>query len=133
MSQNLSVTQAIPGSVPRHFTLDGGFLSMSRGIYGSFLAWLVGHVAGIGLRSSVGKPHEGGPIIKPVTPTGPQTLAVELLGGRLEEIDAVGLDHQANDQIKIRVRDLLDDEVICKASTPQALREPHLSPLVNDL
>ena len=81
----------------------------------------------------MGKPHEGGPIIKPVPPTGPQTLAVELLGGRLEEIDAVGLDHQANDQIKIRVRDLLDDEVICKASTPQALREPHLSPLVNDL
>ena len=81
----------------------------------------------------MGKPHEGGPIIKPVTPTGPQTLVVELLGDRLEEIDAVGLDHQANDQIKIRVRDLLDDEVICKASTPQALREPHLSPLVNDL
>ena len=101
-----------------------GFWGLPRGIDGSFLAWGVDHATGVGLRPSVGKPHEDGPIIKPVTARGPQALAVELPGGPLGEIDAAGLDHQANDQIKIRVRDLLDDEVICKASTPQSLRNP---------
>lgn len=106
---------------------------MSRGIDGSFLAWVVDHAAGVGLRPSVGKPHEDGPIIKPVTARGPQAPAVELLGGRLREIDAAGLDRQASDQIKISVREPLVGEVILKASTHQAPRGPICASLVNDL
>ncbi len=66
---------------------------------------------------SVVEPYEAQRVIKSVTATSAEALRVELLDGRVQEIVFSGLDHAANDSVRVHVRELRDGQVVREEQT----------------